>query len=184
MSQDRTFVWKSHWKWPGWPHKLGQGVAGNHQGGANGVSQVDEDSDMVPTFASRLVGERSQPRNNGFCQHFHLEGAAPPALALQPDNSVPLRMSLEPFEMLPQHWSSERKKSVSSKSMCGPFKRNSCDTSCPPSHSATISTGFHSQKLWGLFSLALEAWCGALMPPSPERISAAEISHPILNCHT
>ena len=35
------------------------------------------------------------------------EKAAPPALALKPDNSVSPHMSLVPFKLLPQHWSSE-----------------------------------------------------------------------------
>ena len=46
---------------------------------------------------------------------------AQPALALMSDSSVPPHMSLVPFKLLPQCWSSEQ---VSpSKSMNGPFKR-------------------------------------------------------------
>ena len=39
-------------------------VSGNHQGKANGVSQVEEDSDMAPTC--QLCGAES------LCQHFCL----------------------------------------------------------------------------------------------------------------
>ena len=44
------------------------GASGNHQGGGNSVSQVDEASDMAPTCP--LCGSRAQKRNNGLCQHF------------------------------------------------------------------------------------------------------------------
>ena len=38
-------------------------------------------------------------------------------------------------------------------SVHGPFKRNSWDSNCPPSHSTTILTGIYSHKLWGFLSL-------------------------------
>lgn len=88
------------------------------------------------------------------------EKAAPLALALKPDNSVPLFMSLVSFELLPQCWSTERVSSSMSKSICGPFKRSVWDSSCCPSHPAIISTGFHSPKLLRLLFLALETWAG------------------------
>lgn len=94
------------------PHVGWGRVSGNQQGGGN--SQVDGDSDMVS--ACQLCRERAQQRNDDLCQHFGLEKA----LALMPRNSVPSHVSLVPFELLPQCWSSER---VSpSKSKCGHFK--------------------------------------------------------------
>lgn len=44
--------------------------------------------------------------------------------------------------------------------MCGPFNRNTWDSRCPLSHSATVSMGFPSQNLWGLLFLVLEPWAG------------------------
>ena len=41
-----------------------------------------------------------------------------------------------------------------------PFKRNAWDFRSPLSHSATIPTGFYSQKLWGLLFPPLEPWSG------------------------
>lgn len=57
------------------------------------------------------------------------------------------------------------------------------------SHSGTISTGFHSQKLWGPLSPALEHWAGEpgvglglLIPPGVGgSSSAAELSLQIFN---
>ena len=46
----------------------------------------------------------------------------PPALTPMPDPSIPCCMSLVPFKLLPQCRSSERLRT--SKSVCGPFKRN------------------------------------------------------------
>ena len=48
-----------------------------------------------------------------------------------------------------------------SKPVWGSFKRNAWDSRSPPSHSAKISTGFYSQKLWGQLFLALEPWAEA-----------------------
>lgn len=86
------------------------------------------------------------------------EKVASPAIALIPGNSVPPYMSLVTFELQLQCWSSER---VSPrKSMCGPFKWNTWDSSCSTSHSVTIPAGFYSQKLWGILFLALKLWAG------------------------
>lgn len=77
-----------------------------------------------------------------------------------------------------------------SMSVCGPFKRNAWDSSCPPSHSATISAGFYSQKLGGLLSLTLVLWAGepgvglGLLTSWEEGASAAEISLLIFNGYT
>ena len=48
------------------------GVSGNPHGRANSIRQVDGDSDIVSTCLCRLIGGRSQQRNNSFCQHFFL----------------------------------------------------------------------------------------------------------------
>ena len=61
-------------------------------------------------FASTFVGEKD----------------APPTLVPEPENSLPLLMSLITFKLLSQCWSSEL---VSSgKSMGGPFKRYAWDS--------------------------------------------------------
>ena len=70
-------------------------------------------------------------------------------------------MALVPFKLLPQHWSSEQVSS--NKSVHELFKRN-----CPVlqkflSSTASITTGFYSQKFWGLLFLALEPWLEGLM---------------------
>lgn len=45
-------------------------VLGNHQGEANGVSQVDKD--LVPSRAFQLGAGRAQQNYNDFCQYFCL----------------------------------------------------------------------------------------------------------------
>lgn len=45
-----------------------------------------------------------------------------------------------------------------SKFMCGPFKKNTWDSSSSLSLSATIPAGFHSQELLGPLFLPLEPW--------------------------
>lgn len=75
-------------------------VSRNHQGVVNGVRQINGDSDLVPTCACGLGWGRSQERNNGTCQPFYPEKAAPPALTLKADNSVPSRIFLVIFRLL------------------------------------------------------------------------------------
>ena len=82
------------------------GTSRNHQCGAKNVSQVDGDSDMVP--ACWLCGERAQQMNNGLCQYFCLEDSCPSSPHPNPNDSVPPHLSLEPFELLSQFWSSEQ----------------------------------------------------------------------------
>ena len=43
-------------------------------------------------------------------------------------------------------------------SLCRGPVSNTWNSRSHPSHSATISTGFHSQNLWGLLFAALESW--------------------------
>ena len=69
-----------------------------------------------------------------------------------------------------------------------PFKRSAWVFSCPPSHSATISTGFHNQKFWGLLpgtgAVDWGAWCGSGTHCSSRGTPVAEIDLLIFNCHT
>lgn len=123
---------------------------------------------------------RAQQRNSGawqmpFCPHMKL------------DNSAPPHMSLVPFDLLPQCWSSALVSPSVSKCRCGPFKRNAWDFSSPVSLSATIPTDFQSQKLWGLLFPLLDSWAGnfdmGLGPLSPHGILYTEIFLLILNHH-
>ena len=80
----------------------------------------------------------------------------PPALALMLDNSVPPPMSPVPFKCCPR--AGTQKERVIQ--CVGPLKGTAWDSSSTPSPSASILTGFYSQKLWGLLFLALESWAG------------------------
>lgn len=55
------------------------------------------------------------------------EKTAPPTLTLKPDNSISSHMSLTPFKLLPQSWSSEGLSPSPSKFAHEPFKRNVYD---------------------------------------------------------
>ena len=139
MSQDKLFVWKSHQKQLGWAQKL---FGANQQGMANSASQVVRVSDMAPHKETKASASTSV-----------WEKAAPPALALMPDTLSPPRLPLVPFRLLPWCWSS----GVSlSKSMCGPFKRNSQGFQQFLFSSASVPADFCSQKLWGPIFLVLE----------------------------
>ena len=82
--------------------------------------------------------------------------SCPSALSPQPTarrlSSSPC-VSLVPCEMLPHRWSAE------GGSLSGEFM-NSWDSRSPLSPSATVPTGFHTQKLGGLLFLPLEPWAG------------------------
>ena len=98
-------------------------VSENQQGRVNIVSQVD----MHPPAGSGGLSKGTMASASTSVW----EKAAPLALSLKPDNSVPPHMSLVPFELLPQCQSSE---GVSlSKSVCWPFKRNAWDSKSPVS---------------------------------------------------
>ena len=56
------------------------------------------------------------------------------------------------------------------------------DSRSPLSHSATISAGFHSQKLWGLLFLAQKHWDGETRAGAPGS-SQAKIPLLIFNRH-
>lgn len=74
-----------------------------------------------------------------------------------------------------------------SKSVHGPFKRNTWDSSSPPSNAPSVSAGFHGRKLWKFLFLALDSWAGELgvgFPHSSGKTSTPEIFLPIFNHHT
>ena len=48
MSQDKPFVWKSHWKQLRWARKLGRAGSQGIPRAGQTVRQVDEVSDMAP----------------------------------------------------------------------------------------------------------------------------------------
>lgn len=80
-------------------------VSRNHKSRVNCVSQVNGNSDA---YLHLHAGRRkNQLRNNGVCQPICLGEAVPPAFSLKPGNSVFSCVSLSPFELLLQHWSSE-----------------------------------------------------------------------------
>lgn len=62
---------------------------------------------MAIVCLSAGLGE-AQQRNMMLASTPVCEKAAPPALTLEPDNSVTPCMFLVPFQLLPQHWSSEQ----------------------------------------------------------------------------
>ena len=127
------------------------GISGNHQGVVNGISQVDEDSDIWYPSVSSVLGVLSKGTMTS-ASTYVWKKAVSLSLALMPDNSVPPLMSLAPFKLLLQSWSSEQ---VSlSKSVCSPFKRNVWYSRSPLFHLATIlvftarSYGGFSSKHW------------------------------------
>ena len=83
----------------------GGGVSENHQGRAYSVSQVNGDSDILPTCWVCLGGLIKQTM--AFASTSVWKNTTPPILVLMPDDSVPPHVSLVPFKLLPQHWSSE-----------------------------------------------------------------------------
>ena len=101
-----------------------------------------------------------------------------PSHTLMPGSSVPSCMSLGPFELLPKQWSSER---VSlSKSMHGLLKRNAWNFRSPLSPSATVPSGFYSQKVWRLL-LALAPWArcpGVKLGPLASQRGPPQPSYP------
>ena len=90
-----------------------------------------------------------------------------------PDTSVFPCIPLVHFKLPPWCRSSEQIVWVS-ESMCGFPKRNCLGFQQPPP--PTIPAGFHSRKLWGLISLALESWTG--VPSVGLGLLAPEISLP------
>ena len=99
------------------------------------------------------------------------------------DNSIPFRMSLVPFKMLPQCWSSE---GVSlSKYMHGPFRRDSLGLH-KPSVSFSLNPHLFLQPKVMETSLPSNGLGGPEWGWNPALFrgtSAAEISFPIFTCH-
>ena len=110
------------------------GASGNHQRGANNVSQAlwREGSSKEQWSLPTLLSGRK----------LFL------ALALMPGSSVSPHRFLVPVELLLQHWNSQRMSL--SKFMGGPFKRNCLGFQNPPSPSASILAGF-TARIYGEF---------------------------------
>lgn len=170
MSQDRLFVWKSHWKWLGRAQKLGSLVL-----------ESPGQGEWRLRYACQVCGGRAKQRNNGLCPHLCLGGSSLPALALMPDYSV----SVRPSVLLTQHWSSEW---VSpSKSMCGLLRGmpGTLEALCltePQSLLVFPARSYGGFSSWH-WNLGLDAWCGAVAPCSSVGTSVDETPLPIFNCH-
>uniref|UniRef100_K9IG64 Uncharacterized protein n=1 Tax=Desmodus rotundus TaxID=9430 RepID=K9IG64_DESRO len=95
-----------------------------------------------------LAGGKLSKETMAFASTSLWEKVVPPDLALKQDNSVPPHLFLVPFKLYLRASESIRK------SVHGPFKRNIWECSSPPSHSATISTGFHSHNFFMATSLS------------------------------
>lgn len=128
-------------------------VSGNHHGQVNDISQVDGDSDTVPTCASRLSWGTVQERTMASASTFAWERAAPPAPALKPNNSVPQCMSLIPFKLMPQRWSSEQVHQQVHP--CAGHLRGTPETPAAFRLSHNLCR-LSLPKLWGLLFVALE----------------------------
>ena len=133
----------------------GEGSRGITRVGRTVIARLETQIWRLPAGS---VGEGLRKGKMASASTSFWEKAAFPALALMPDNSFPPHMSLVPFELLPQCWSSEGVSS--SMSVCGPLRGIAWDSRSPPSHLATIPSGFHSQKLQGPIFLALEPRVG------------------------
>ena len=86
------------------------GDSGNHQGWVNSVSQADGDFHMnlsISSVGGRGLRKGRMASSSTFVWQKAATPPPAPALTLVPDNSVPYSMSLVPFELFPQHWSSE-----------------------------------------------------------------------------
>ena len=83
----------------------GRRASKGFQGRATSVSQVVGVSDMAPDCC--FCGGRVQRRDKGLCPIFCLEESCPPVPALMPDTSVPSCISVVPFKLPLQCYSSE-----------------------------------------------------------------------------
>ena len=138
--------------------KVGWGRAsGNHQGGANSVSQINGDSDVVPTF--QLCGSAAVWRGlqkEQWPQPALLSGRKLPPTS-HPDvtqfsSSPYVSDSFQSAAPMLEVWVSP------SKFVGGPFKRNCLRLQQFLSSTASIPDGFYSQNLWWYLFLALEPW--------------------------
>ena len=77
-------------------------AAGNYQGGANSVSQVDGVSEMAPAcWPCGSLGRAPKGIAASVITSVWGKAAPTPAFAPMPGNSVPSHMSLVPFSLLP-----------------------------------------------------------------------------------
>ena len=108
-----------------------------------------------------------------------------PALTLMPNNSVPPCMSLVPFKMLPQHWSSEL---MSLSSVCRPFRRNCLGLQKPSVSLSHSRLWFLQPEVMGTYlpgtgSPGWGTWYGTGTTHSSVGTSTSSISLLIFNCH-
>ena len=122
-----------------------------------------------PPAGSR--GERLIKGTVASASTYFWEKAAPPALTLMPNGSVPPCMSLVLLSCCPSTGAQRVWVPVSLNA--GPLRLQK-----PFAHSATILAGFYSRKLWILLFLALESWAWVLhgIPGFSGGTSTAEIS--------
>lgn len=109
--------------------------------------------------------------------------AAPSVLTLQPDNSVPFRMFLVPFKLLPQCCGSER---VSSRSPCtGPLREMGLQPSCfTQPQSLMVFTARVMGASVNPGTLGWGAWCGTGTLSLLQGTSTAKMFFLISNSHT
>ena len=180
MIQDKPIMWKSHWKQLGWAWKLGwAGPQGITRVGQIVWGRLMESQIWCPPAvsmrgglrkgttisASTSVWEKAAPQLSAWCWTIQL---------------LPPLLSLMSFNLPPFCWSSDW---VSpSTSVHGPFKSKCQGVQQLLSSTASIPTGFYSQKLWRLIFLVLKPWVGGpgvtLGPLTPD------ISLLIFICHT
>ena len=106
--------------------------------------------------ACRLCGGKVQKRKNGLCQHFCLEKAAPPVLALMPDNSVPFSYVSGAFGAPAP--ALKLRGSLSTYVHVQVLQQELPGTPEAPHLIQPQSHWFYSQKLWGLLFLTLKPW--------------------------
>ena len=96
MAQDRPFGWIKTLEaaWVGLQVRRGR-VSGNHQSRGTCVNQADGDSDMVAAWVCELGGGGTNKGTVASASTPVWDKAAPPALALKPDNSVPPHIFLD-----------------------------------------------------------------------------------------
>ena len=96
MSQDRTYLWKSHWKQLGWACKLG-GVWSQGIPRAWYIVGARLMMTQIWHLPAGSVGGGLSKGTMASDSTSIWEKVAPPALSLKTDSSVPPVMSLAPF---------------------------------------------------------------------------------------
>ena len=110
------------------------GVSGNHQGGANRSmgSRI-----WCPPACSVGLGMLSRGTTAPASTSVW-EKAAPSALTLLSDSSVPPHLSPVPFKLLPQRWSSEGVTRPRGSPVQGPLRGTAWDSRSPPSQPKSL----------------------------------------------